>query len=129
MFGPHDNYNLKDGHVIPALIHKTYIAKLNGESLEVWIEPVTVIGMSTHFKQFYISFSAFFSLFLFYLFIFSMKLKEAEKVHNSVIFMNMYLPNYCNYAWKNPFNYHVLLLIPFSGIWEWDTFASIHLFT
>ena len=27
IFGPHDNYNLEDGHVIPGLIHKCYLAK------------------------------------------------------------------------------------------------------
>ncbi len=27
VYGPHDNYNLADGHVIPALIHQCYLAK------------------------------------------------------------------------------------------------------
>uniref|UniRef100_A0A914RNE0 NAD-dependent epimerase/dehydratase domain-containing protein n=1 Tax=Parascaris equorum TaxID=6256 RepID=A0A914RNE0_PAREQ len=36
VFGPHDNYNLEYGHVIPALIHKTYVAKRDGKSLEVF---------------------------------------------------------------------------------------------
>ena len=27
IFGPYDNFNLKDGHVIPALIHQCYLAK------------------------------------------------------------------------------------------------------
>lgn len=27
IYGPHDNYNLDDAHVIPALIHKCYLAK------------------------------------------------------------------------------------------------------
>ena len=27
IFGPHDNYNLEDSHVIPGLIHKCYLAK------------------------------------------------------------------------------------------------------
>uniref|UniRef100_A0A8B9JBG1 Tissue specific transplantation antigen P35B n=1 Tax=Astyanax mexicanus TaxID=7994 RepID=A0A8B9JBG1_ASTMX len=27
VFGPHDNFNIEDGHVLPGLIHKTYIAK------------------------------------------------------------------------------------------------------
>ena len=27
VFGPHDNYNLEDSHVIPGLIHKCYLAK------------------------------------------------------------------------------------------------------
>ncbi|CAB3402960.1 unnamed protein product [Caenorhabditis bovis] len=36
VFGPHDNYNLQAGHVLPALIHKAYIAKKNGTPLEVF---------------------------------------------------------------------------------------------
>ncbi len=31
IYGPHDNYSIEDGHVIPGLIHKTYLAKKNGE--------------------------------------------------------------------------------------------------
>jgi len=30
IYGPHDNWNLKDGHVIPALIHKCYNANRDG---------------------------------------------------------------------------------------------------
>eukprot|EP00755_Sulcionema_specki_P001147 Sspe_Gene.116397::Locus_105613_Transcript_1_1_Confidence_1.000_Length_734::g.116397::m.116397/K02377/TSTA3, fcl; GDP-L-fucose synthase len=37
IFGPHDNYNLEDAHVIPALIHKCYIAKQDGT-------PLTIMG-------------------------------------------------------------------------------------
>jgi GDP-L-fucose synthase len=29
VFGPNDNYNLEDGHVLPGLIHKVYMAKSN----------------------------------------------------------------------------------------------------
>ncbi|KAF8531914.1 epimerase-domain-containing protein [Gautieria morchelliformis] len=29
VFGPHDNYDLEEAHVIPALIHKCYLAKKN----------------------------------------------------------------------------------------------------
>ncbi|KAK5964259.1 GDP-L-fucose synthase [Trichostrongylus colubriformis] len=36
VFGPHDNYNLQSAHVLPALIHKTYIAKKEGKPLEVF---------------------------------------------------------------------------------------------
>ncbi|XP_049325933.1 GDP-L-fucose synthase isoform X1 [Astyanax mexicanus] len=36
IFGPHDNFNLEDGHVLPALIHKTYLAKRDGTALEVF---------------------------------------------------------------------------------------------
>ncbi len=27
IFGAHDNFNIEDGHVMPGLIHKTYLAK------------------------------------------------------------------------------------------------------
>ncbi|KAL3311134.1 GDP-L-fucose synthase [Cichlidogyrus casuarinus] len=35
VFGPFDNYNLKSAHVLPALIHKAYLAKKQNEALEV----------------------------------------------------------------------------------------------
>ena len=31
IYGPHDNFSLEDGHVIPALIHRCYLAKENNE--------------------------------------------------------------------------------------------------
>lgn len=27
VFGPHDNFSLEDGHVLPGLVHKAYLAK------------------------------------------------------------------------------------------------------
>ncbi|XP_062987261.1 GDP-L-fucose synthase isoform X1 [Elgaria multicarinata webbii] len=36
VFGPHDNYNIEDGHVLPGLIHKVYLAKKSGTALTVW---------------------------------------------------------------------------------------------
>ena len=30
IYGPHDNFNLEDGHVLPSLIHKCYLAKKDG---------------------------------------------------------------------------------------------------
>ena len=36
MYGPHDNFDLENGHVIGALIHKCFLAKKMGESLQVW---------------------------------------------------------------------------------------------
>jgi len=36
IYGPHDNYNLDSGHVIPSLIHKCYLAKENGTDFEIW---------------------------------------------------------------------------------------------
>ena len=35
IYGPHDNYNLSDAHVLPALIHKCYLAKTNNEKFVV----------------------------------------------------------------------------------------------
>ncbi|EPB69888.1 NAD dependent epimerase/dehydratase family protein [Ancylostoma ceylanicum] len=39
VFGPHDNYNLQSSHVLPALIHKTFIAKKEGKPLEE-VDPI-----------------------------------------------------------------------------------------
>ncbi|XP_049588367.1 GDP-L-fucose synthase isoform X1 [Syngnathus scovelli] len=36
VFGPHDNFGIEDGHVLPGLIHKTYIAKKENKPLVVW---------------------------------------------------------------------------------------------
>jgi len=36
VFGPHDNFNMQDGHVIPGLIHKAYKAKAEGTDFEIW---------------------------------------------------------------------------------------------
>ncbi|KAH0518897.1 GDP-L-fucose synthase [Microtus ochrogaster] len=36
VFGPHDNFNIEDGHVLPGLIHKVHLAKSNGSALTVW---------------------------------------------------------------------------------------------
>ncbi len=37
LYGPNDNYDLEDSHVLPALIHKTYLAKKNNEAfLSLW---------------------------------------------------------------------------------------------
>ena len=35
LYGTNDNYNLNDSHIIPALIHKTYLAKLNNTDLYI----------------------------------------------------------------------------------------------
>ncbi len=35
IYGPYDNFNLEDAHVIPALVHKCYLAKQNGEKFIV----------------------------------------------------------------------------------------------
>lgn len=36
VYGPHDNFNIDDGHVIPGLIHKSYLAKKNDEDFTIW---------------------------------------------------------------------------------------------
>ena len=36
IYGPHDNWNLTEGHVVPALIHKCAVAKQSGDPLVVW---------------------------------------------------------------------------------------------
>ncbi|XP_041351993.1 GDP-L-fucose synthase-like isoform X2 [Gigantopelta aegis] len=36
VFGPHDNFNLEDGHVLPGLIHKVYESKKNGTPFVIW---------------------------------------------------------------------------------------------
>lgn len=36
MYGPNDNYNFETSHVIPSLIHKTYLAKKSGSDVVVW---------------------------------------------------------------------------------------------
>jgi len=49
VFGPHDNYNLTNSHVVPALIHKTYNAIQNGTPLEFF-------GSGKPLRQFIYSF-------------------------------------------------------------------------
>lgn len=36
VYGPRDNFNLESSHVLPALIHKCYLAKINNTDLHVW---------------------------------------------------------------------------------------------
>lgn len=36
VFGPYDNFNIEDGHVLPGLIHKVHLAKSSGSALTVW---------------------------------------------------------------------------------------------
>merc|ERR1719336_439653 len=45
IYGPHDNYHLQDGHVIPALIHKCFIAQRDGTALKCF-------GSGTPLRQF-----------------------------------------------------------------------------
>jgi len=45
IYGPHDNFNVDDGHVIPGLIHKCYKAKQTGGDFHIW-------GSGTPLRQF-----------------------------------------------------------------------------
>jgi GDP-L-fucose synthase len=36
VYGPHDNFNLEDGHVIPGLINKAFVAQRDGTPFEIW---------------------------------------------------------------------------------------------
>ena len=36
LYGPKDNYNLETSHVVPSLIHKAYLAKINNTDISVW---------------------------------------------------------------------------------------------
>ena len=36
IYGPNDNFNLENGHVIPSLIHKCYLARENNTDLVIW---------------------------------------------------------------------------------------------
>mmetsp|Transcript_106515 Transcript_106515/g.308742 ORF Transcript_106515/g.308742 Transcript_106515/m.308742 type:complete len:253 (-) Transcript_106515:107-865(-) len=48
IYGPHDNFNIENGHVIPGLIHKAFLAKQSGEDLHIW-------GSGTPLRQFIFS--------------------------------------------------------------------------
>jgi len=45
IYGPHDNFNLDNGHVIPSLIHKAFIAKQDGT-------PFVIKGSGSPLRQF-----------------------------------------------------------------------------
>jgi GDP-L-fucose synthase len=36
IYGPYDMFSIKNGHIIPALIHKMYLSKINNKPLEMW---------------------------------------------------------------------------------------------
>lgn len=36
IYGPNDNYDIVNGHVIPSLIHKCYLARENKTNFEIW---------------------------------------------------------------------------------------------
>jgi GDP-L-fucose synthase len=45
IYGPHDNFSIDNGHVIPGLIHKCYMAKKDGTPFTIW-------GSGTPLRQF-----------------------------------------------------------------------------
>jgi GDP-L-fucose synthase len=45
IYGPHDNFNVQDGHVVPGLIHKCHQAMASGTDFVVW-------GSGTPLRQF-----------------------------------------------------------------------------
>mmetsp|Transcript_47992 Transcript_47992/g.71119 ORF Transcript_47992/g.71119 Transcript_47992/m.71119 type:complete len:322 (+) Transcript_47992:41-1006(+) len=45
IYGPHDNFSIQNGHVIPGLIHKCYNAKKNNTPFTIW-------GSGTPLRQF-----------------------------------------------------------------------------
>jgi len=45
LYGPYDNFSLRDGHVIPALIHKAVVSKKAGT-------PLSVVGTGKPLRQF-----------------------------------------------------------------------------
>lgn len=45
IYGPHDNFSIQNGHVIPGLIHKCYLAKKNNSDFTIW-------GSGTPLRQF-----------------------------------------------------------------------------
>jgi GDP-L-fucose synthase len=42
LYGPHDSFNVEEGHVIPSLVAKFHEAKRKGESVKVWGSGVAV---------------------------------------------------------------------------------------
>lgn len=36
IFGEYDNFNLEDGHVVPSLMHKCFLSKINNEKFVIW---------------------------------------------------------------------------------------------
>jgi len=48
IYGPNDNFDIKNGHVIPSLIHKCYLARENKTDLQIW-------GSGTPLREFIFS--------------------------------------------------------------------------
>ena len=48
IYGPNDNFNITDGHVVPSLVHKCFLARENNTDLTVW-------GSGTPLREFVLS--------------------------------------------------------------------------
>lgn len=48
IYGPNDNFDIQNGHVIPSLIHKCYLARENNTDLHIW-------GSGTPLREFIFS--------------------------------------------------------------------------
>ena len=46
LYGPHDGFNIEEGHVIPSLVAKFHTAKQNGTSVKVWGSGVAIRDFS-----------------------------------------------------------------------------------
>lgn len=49
IFGPHDNFNIEQGHIIPGIMHKIYLQKMNQT------KELEVLGSGTPLRQFIFS--------------------------------------------------------------------------
>ncbi len=36
VYGTHDNFNLEEGHMVPAMIHRAFLAKKNKQKMSIW---------------------------------------------------------------------------------------------
>lgn len=46
LYGPHDSFNIEEGHVIPSLVAKFHQAKRNGTSVKVWGSGIAIRDFS-----------------------------------------------------------------------------------
>ncbi|NWR49593.1 FCL synthase, partial [Regulus satrapa] len=100
VFGPHDNFNIEDGHVLPGLIHKVYLAKQSGSALTVW-------GTGQPRRQFI------YSLDLARLFLWV--LREYDEVEPIILSGKPWLPSQ-----KSPLHKGTATILPFPTVGEED---------
>lgn len=48
IYGPHDNFSIEGGHVIPGLIHKAYIAKKDGTDFNIWYHTLVYVFLASY---------------------------------------------------------------------------------